>query len=41
VFNGYVVRITGDSVVFQESFQDKLGKPLTREVVKKILTPAV
>ena len=41
VFNGYVVRITGDSVVFQESFQDKLGKSLTREVVKRILTPAV
>jgi hypothetical protein len=41
VFNGYVVRITGDSVVFQETFQDKLGKSLTREVVKRILTPAV
>ena len=41
VFNGYVVRITGDSVVFQETVQDKLGKPLTREVVKRILTPAV
>ena len=41
VFNGYVMRITGDSVVFQESFQDKLGKALTREVVKKITTPAV
>ncbi len=41
VFNGYVMKITGDSVVFQESFQDKLGKPLTREVVKKIVTPAV
>jgi Tfp pilus assembly protein PilP len=41
VFNGYVVKITGDSVVFQESFQDKLGKALTREVVKKIVTPAV
>jgi len=41
VFNGYVVKITGDSVVFQESFQDKLGKPLTREVVKRITTPAV
>jgi len=25
VFNGYVVRITGDSVVFQETAQDKLG----------------
>jgi len=41
VFNGYVLRITGDSVVFQENMQDKLGKPLTREVVKRITTPAV
>jgi Tfp pilus assembly protein PilP len=41
VFNGYVVRITGDTVVFQETVQDKLGKALTREVTKKIYTPAV
>jgi Tfp pilus assembly protein PilP len=41
VFNGYVVRITGDSVVFQETIQDKLGKQFTREVVKRIFTPAV
>ena len=41
VFNGYVVRITGDSVVFQETVQDKLGKPFTREVVKRLFTPAV
>ena len=41
VFNGYVVKITGDSVVFQETMQDKLGKPFTREIVKKIFTPAV
>lgn len=41
VFNGYVVKITGDSVTFQETLQDKLGKTFTREVVKKILTPAV
>jgi len=41
VFNGYVVKITGDSVVFQETVQDKLGKSSTREVVKRILTPAV
>jgi hypothetical protein len=41
VFNGYVVRITGDSVVFQETVQDKLGKPFTREVTKRIFTPAV
>jgi hypothetical protein len=41
VFNGYVVKITGDSVVFQETMQDKLGKPFTREIVKRIFTPAV
>jgi Tfp pilus assembly protein PilP len=41
VFNGFVVRITGDSVVFQETMQDRLGKPFTREVVKRITTPAV
>jgi Tfp pilus assembly protein PilP len=41
VFNGFVMRITGDSVVFQETVQDKLGKPFTREVVKRISTPAV
>ncbi len=41
VFNGYVVRITGDSVIFSETFEDKMGKPLTREVTKKITTPAV
>jgi hypothetical protein len=41
VFNGYVVKITGDSVVFQETVQDKLGKAMTREVVKRIFTPAV
>jgi AMIN domain len=41
VFNGFVVKITGDSVVFQETISDKLGKTSTREVVKKIFTPAV
>ncbi len=41
VFNGYVVKITGDSVTFQETMQDKLGKSFTREVVKRIFTPAV
>jgi len=41
VFNGFVVRITGDSVVFEETVEDKLGKPFTREVVKRIFTPAV
>jgi hypothetical protein len=41
VFNGYVVKITGDSIVFHETLQDRLGKTFTREVVKKITTPAV
>jgi hypothetical protein len=41
VFNGYVVKITGDSVTFQETVQDKLGKTSTREVTKRIVTPAV
>jgi Tfp pilus assembly protein PilP len=41
VFNGYVVRITGDSIIFKETLQDKLGKSFTREVTKKITTPAV
>lgn len=41
VFNGFVLKITGDSVVFQETYQDKLGKPLTREVTKRLTAPAV
>ena len=41
VFNGYVVKITGDSIVFKETLQDRLGKSFTREVRKRITTPAV
>jgi len=41
VFNGYVVKITGDSIIFKETVQDRLGKSFTREVTKKITTPAV
>jgi Tfp pilus assembly protein PilP len=41
VFNGYVVKITVDSIVFKETFQDRLGKPFTKDIVKRILTPAV
>jgi Tfp pilus assembly protein PilP len=41
VFNGYVVKITGDSIIFKETVQDKLGKSFEREVTKKIFTPAV
>lgn len=41
VFNGYVVKITGDSIIFRETLQDKLGKAFTRDVTKRISTPAV
>ena len=41
VFDGYVLKITSDSIVFKETVQDKLGKPFTREVTKKITTPVV
>jgi hypothetical protein len=41
VFNGYVVKITGDSIIFKETIQDRMGKPFEREVTKKITTPAV
>jgi len=41
VFNGYVVKITGDSIIFKETVQDRLGKPSIREVTKKITTSAV
>jgi Tfp pilus assembly protein PilP len=41
VFNGFVERITADSIVFKQTFRDKLGKPLTRDVTKTISRPAV
>ena len=41
VFNGFVVKITGDSVVFEEQVQDRLGHMSTHEVVKRIIAPAV
>ena len=41
VFNGYVEKITEDSIIFKETFQDKLGKPFTKDVTKRIQAPAV
>lgn len=41
VQNGLVLKITGDSVVFQESVTDPLGRPVTREVVKRVTAPVV
>lgn len=41
LFNGSVVKITGDSVIFKEESSDILGRPVSREVVKKVSAPAV
>jgi Tfp pilus assembly protein PilP len=41
VQNGSVVKITGDSIVFQETATDPLGRPVTKEVVKRVTVPAV
>jgi len=41
VFNGVVVKITGDSVIFRESVLDSLGHESQREVVKRVTAPAV
>jgi len=41
VFNGYVVKITGDSVVFRENVMDTYGRQSTRDVVKKVVAPVV
>ncbi len=41
VFNGYVVKITGDTVVFRENVMDRLGKQSTRDVVLKVVAPVV
>jgi len=41
VFNGYVLHITGDSVVFKEDVVDHMGRRSSREVVKKVTTPSV
>jgi hypothetical protein len=41
VFNGSVIKITGDTVVFREATTDKLGKQGMREVVKKVNAPVV
>lgn len=40
VFDGYVMRIDGDSVVFKQNTIDSMGKQTQKEVVKRI-TPSV
>ncbi len=41
VFNGYVLRITGDTVVFRENVTDRMGKTATRDVALKVVAPVV
>ena len=40
VFDGVVLSISRNSIVFRETYSDALGRPLTREVVKKLQGPA-
>lgn len=41
IFNGSVVKITGDSVIFRENVVDNLGRETSREVVKRVSAPTV
>lgn len=41
LYNGSVVKITGDSLILREESNDILGRPITREVVKKVTAPSV
>lgn len=41
LFNGYVVRITDNAVIFKETGKDRLGKPVTRDVTKTLSGPRV
>ncbi len=40
VYNGVVVKISPDSIIFRETVTDRLGKTSQREVVKKLNNPA-
>lgn len=41
VYNGFVLKITGDSIVFRETVTDFLGNSNSKEVVKRVTVPAV
>lgn len=41
VFNGQVVKIEPDAIVFRETVVDRAGRQSTREVVKRILKPSI
>jgi hypothetical protein len=41
LFDGSVIKITSDSVTFRQDSNDLLGRPVSKEVVKKVSAPAV
>jgi hypothetical protein len=41
VFNGYVVKITADSVMFRENVMDRTGRQSTRDITKRVNAPPV
>ena len=41
VFNGYVVKITADTVTFRENVVDRFGKQSTRDIPKRVSAPPV
>jgi hypothetical protein len=41
LFDGSVIKITSDSVTFRQDSNDLIGRPVSREVVKKVSAPAV
>ena len=41
VFNGYVVKITADTVMFRENVVDRYGKQSTRDIPKRVSAPPV
>jgi hypothetical protein len=40
VFNGHVVKITTDSIIFREKTVDKVGKEGSREIIKRVARTA-
>jgi hypothetical protein len=41
LFDGIVVRITGEAVTFDESHRDRVGKMETKQVTKRVEAPPV
>lgn len=41
VFNGYVVRITPNSIIFRENVIDRMGKTSTRDITRTVSAPPV